>query len=167
MAQIREEGGDLESMSSFGNFSTSVWPEWSLCRGQLAVPGQTSWLQSKNVSHISWPHLDAQVESFEVGVIPGILNFDVAWGSFTYSHVFIICNTLCLGTSQDMIQEKSKGYPLFVHLDFVCHAHATPSGFWNRVDLRALFKDLSPQLAKKHLKKITDFLKTSDFWNLF
>ena len=57
--------------------STSVGPEWSLCRGQLAVPGHKSPRKSKNVIHTSWPHLDDQVEAFQVGVTPIILKIEV------------------------------------------------------------------------------------------
>ena len=70
-------GEILNSCSNFEIFSTFVWPEWSLCRGQLAVPGQKCWRQSKHFVHISCPHLDDQVEAFQVVVLPEILNFEV------------------------------------------------------------------------------------------
>ena len=62
---------------NFLMFSTSSGPEWSLCRGQIAVPGHKSPRESNNVIHTSWPRLDDQVEAFQVGVIPLILNIEV------------------------------------------------------------------------------------------
>ena len=64
---------------NFSMFSTSVGPEWSMCRGQLGVPGHKRPWESKNVIHMSRPHLDPQVEEFQIGVIPGILNFEVTF----------------------------------------------------------------------------------------
>ena len=60
----------------------------------------------------------------------------------------------------------------------MCNAQTTPlpPGFWNRVDWRALVKDLSPQVAKIrekyfwqkiNIKKISDFLKKRDFSRFF
>ena len=57
--------------------STLVYPEWFLCRGHIAVQGHKCWRQSKSFVYINWPHLDDQVEAFQVGVIPGIFNFEV------------------------------------------------------------------------------------------
>ena len=62
-----------------------------VCRGQLAGTCHKSPRESKNV-HISWPHLDDQVEAFQVGSIPGILNFEVTLSLIhtysTFKHVF-------------------------------------------------------------------------------
>ena len=55
-------GDILNEYHNFNIFSTSVWPECYLSRGQLAVPGQTSCRQSKN---ITWHHLEEHVEAFQ------------------------------------------------------------------------------------------------------
>ena len=47
MAQITEDGGNLEI------FSALVFPEWSLCRGHIVVPGHQCRRQSNNIVHIS------------------------------------------------------------------------------------------------------------------
>ena len=53
MAQISEDGRDLEPCHIFEIFITFDFPEWALCRGQHAVPGHECWWQSQNVVHTS------------------------------------------------------------------------------------------------------------------
>ena len=69
----------LNTCHNFEFFSGLVFPEGSLCRGHLAVPGHKCKWQSKNIVYPSWPHLDARVEAFQVGVILGKLNYEVAF----------------------------------------------------------------------------------------
>ena len=77
MEQIIEDGRDLESIIL--KFSALRYSQNNLfCRGHLVVPGHECLQQSKKVVCISCPHLDPQVEAFQVGVIPGKLNFEVA-----------------------------------------------------------------------------------------
>ena len=47
-ARFSEDGRDLKTL-----FSSSVGPEWSLCTGQLAVPGHNRPQESKNIIHTS------------------------------------------------------------------------------------------------------------------
>ena len=70
-------GKILNPCHNFEIWHTYVSLEWFLCRGQLAVPGHKSSRESKNVVYISWPHLDDQVEAYQVGGIPGNLSFEV------------------------------------------------------------------------------------------
>ena len=86
MAQISVGGRDLQTLSSFFMLSTSVGPEWSLGRDSIAVPGHKSPQESKNVIHTSWPPLNLQAEVIQVGVIPGILNFEV---TFRLIHTYL------------------------------------------------------------------------------
>ena len=84
-------GKILNKCHNFEIFSTHVWTEWYLWRGQLAVPGQTTLCHSKK-NHISWPHLDDQVEAFKVMVFPLNIEF---WGNFeAHSHIFPICKII-------------------------------------------------------------------------
>ena len=82
-------GKILNPCHNFKLFSTLQFSEWFLCRGHLAVLDHKCWRQSKNVVHISWLHLDDQVKAFQVGVIPGILNFEVALRLICTYSVFV------------------------------------------------------------------------------
>ena len=95
-AQISKDWGHLQSMSYFKIFSTLISPEWLLCRGQPAVTGHKSPMESKNAVHISWPHLDDQVEAFQVEDIPGILNFEVTLRPIHTYSTFKTCFSLFL-----------------------------------------------------------------------
>ena len=48
MAPFSEDGRDLKTL-----FSSSVGPEWSLCRGQRSVPGHKRPRESNNIIHTS------------------------------------------------------------------------------------------------------------------
>ena len=118
-------------------FGTSVGPEWSLGRGQLAVPGHKSPRQSKNVIHTSWPHLDDQVEAFQVGVISGILNFEVALR-------LIHTNSKCVTLFYYFIL----GYPLF--FSFRNTSWLVPKHFWKLSNInfrKQFFSWIWPPLA--------------------
>ena len=73
-------GEILNPCRNFKIFIAFVFPELSVCRDHLAVPGHKCQRESKNVVHTSWSLLDAHVEAFLVGVIPGKLNFEVTLG---------------------------------------------------------------------------------------
>ena len=79
-AQITKGGVYLESMSYFQNVQ-HMGVTRMVCMSAFCPRYEKS-QAVKNGVNISWLHLDDQIETFEVGVIPGMSMFRLIWGSF-------------------------------------------------------------------------------------
>ena len=91
-------GEILKPCHNFEILIALVFPEWSLCRGYLVVPGHKCRRQSKNVVHTNWPPGWPGISNPCWGYFRNI----EFWGSFaTHLHIINIYCTLFLSKNFD------------------------------------------------------------------